>query len=355
MRTESMEFLKKLMTTPSPMGFESAGQKVWCDYAGRYADEVRTDSYGNAVAVLNAAGDPKVMLDGHADEIGLIVKHIDDKGFIYFQQIGKVDPGQVRGKRVNIHTAKGAVRGVIGAAAIHLRERGAEPTVPKMHESFIDIGAKDRKDAEKRVAVGDPVTFVDDFEIFHGSIAAGRGFDDRAGTWAVIEALRMAAAKRKQLKCAIYATSSNHEEGGTLAGAAMQTFNIRPDLAVVVDLGFATDMPDVKNARHGEIKMSKGPTVTIGRENHPALVQRLRTVAEKKKIKLQTETFAGKTNSQAIFHRLGGIPSAILGIPSRYVHTTVEMLDLKDVQQTADLLAAFCLDIKKGERFKIKI
>ncbi len=355
MRTESLEFLRELLRTPSPMGFESRGQKVWCDYAKRYADEVRTDAYGNAVAVLNPGGDPKIMLDGHADEIGLMVKYIDKDGFIYFQQIGKPDPGEVRGKRVDIHTAKGAVRGVIGAAAIHLRPRDKEPKNPKMHESFIDIGVSDRKAAERKVAVGDPITFVDDFEIFSGTIAAARAFDDRAGTWAVIEALRMAAAKRKQLKCAVYASSSTHEEGGTLAGAAMQTFNIKPDLAIVVDLGFATDMPDVKTARHGEIKMGKGPTVTIGRENHPVLVQRIRDVAKKKKIKLQTETFAGKTNSQAIFSKLGGVPSAILGVPSRYVHTTVEMLDLKDLQQTADLLTAFCLDIKKGERFKVKV
>ena len=355
MREESLDFLKKLLTAPSPMGFESRGQKVWCDYAKKYADEVTTDAYGNAVAVLNPGGSPKVMLDGHADEIGLMVKHIDKDGFIYFQRIGMVDPAQVRGKRVNIHTAKGTVRGVIGAAAIHLRPRDKEPKSPKMHESFIDIGVKDQKAAEKKVSVGDPVTFVDDFEIFNGSIAAARGFDDRAGTWVVIEALRMLASKRKQLKCAVYASSTIHEEGGTLAGASMLTHSIKPDLAVVVDLGFATDMPDVKNARHGEVKMGGGPTVTIGRENHPVLVERLCAVAKTKKIKLQTETFAGKTNTQAIFSKLGGIPSAILGIPSRYVHTTVEMLDLKDLQRAADLLTAFCIDIKKGEKFKVKV
>ena len=355
MRKESLEFLKELLNTPSPMGFESRGQKVWCDYARQYADEVHTDAYGNSVAILNPGGDPKVMLDGHADEIGLMVKHIDDNGFVYFQRIGMVDPSLVRTKRVDIHTAKGAVRGVVGAVPFHYKENAKDQKPPKMHESYIDIGAKDRKAAERKVSVGDPITFVDDFEIFSGTIAAARAFDDRAGTWAVIEALRMAASKRKQLKCAIYASSSNQEEGGGLAGAAMQTFNIKPDLAIVVDLGFATDMPDVKNARHGEIKMGKGPTVTIGRENHPALVERLRAVAKKKKIKLQTETFGGKSNSLAVFSQLGGVPSAILGIPSRYVHTTIEMLDLKDLQQAADLLTAFCLDIKKGERFKVKI
>ena len=355
MRKESLDFLKELMITPSPMGFESRGQKVWCDYAKRYADEVRTDAYGNAVAVLNPGGNPKVLLDGHADEIGLMVKHIDDKGFIYFQRIGMVDPSQVRGKRVNIHTASGTVRGVIGALAIHLRPRDKEPDTPKMHESFIDIGVKDRKEAEKKVSIGDPITFVDDFEMLGGTTAIGRGFDNRAGTWAVLEAIRVLSAKKKLLKCAVYATSSIHKESGTLAGAAMQTYSIRPDVALAVDMAFATDMPDVKNVRHGDIKIGHGPTVTIGRENHPVLVQRLRAVAKKSKINLQTETFAFKTNSQAIFKELGGVPTAIVGIPSRYIHTTVEMVNLKDLQKTADLLAEFCLDIKKAERFMVKI
>ncbi len=353
MRKESLEFLEELLNTPSPTGFESRGQKVWCDYARQFADEVRTDAYGNSVAILNPDGDPKVMLDGHADEIGLMVKHIDDDGFIYFQRIGMVDPSLVRTKRVDIHTEKGVVRGVVGAVPFHYKgdAKGSKP--PKMHESYIDIGAKDRKAAEKRVSVGDPITFVDGFEIIHGSRITARGLDDRGGTWAIIEALRIAATKRKHLKCAIYATASNHEEGGTLAGATMHTYNIKPDLALAVDLFFAGDVPDVDKKQYGEVKLGSGPTVSRGQENHPALVQRLRKVAKAKKINLQTTTFGGKTNALAVFSKQGGIPTVRVGIPTRYIHTTVETLDLKDLQQTADWLAAFCLDIKKGERFKV--
>ena len=353
MRKESLEFLKELLNTPSPMGFESRGQKVWCDYARQYADEVHTDAYGNSVAILNPGGDPKVMLDGHADEIGLMVKHIDDNGFVYFQRIGMVDPSLVRTKRVDIHTAKGAVRGVVGAVPFHYKENAKDQKPPKMHESYIDIGAKDRKAAERKVSVGDPITFVDDFEIFSGTIAAARAFDDRAGTWAIIEALRLAAAKRKQLKCAVYATASNHEEGGTLGGAAMHTYNIKPNLALIVDLFFATDVPDIDKKQYGEVKLGGGPTVSVGQENHLPLVQRLRAVAKAKKINLQTTTFGGTTNALAVFSKQGGIPTVRVGIPTRYIHTTVETLDLKDLQQTADWLAAFCLDIKKGERFKV--
>src|ERR1017187_3631352 len=141
MRKESLEFLKQLLTTASPSGYEAANQRIWLEYAEQFADEVRTDAYGNAMAVLNPGGDPKIILDGHVDEIGLMIKHIDDKGFIYFQRIGGVDPALIRSKRVSIHTADGVVRGVIGATAIHLQDKDKDPKVPKMHELFIDIGA----------------------------------------------------------------------------------------------------------------------------------------------------------------------------------------------------------------------
>ena len=354
MRTESLDFLKQLLTTPTPSGYESPGQRIWCEYARRYADEVHTDSYGNAVAVLHPAGDPKIIFDGHIDELGLMVKHIDDKGFIYFQRIGGVDPALVRGKRVNIHAAGGIVKGVVGATAYHLQEREKEPKVPKMHECFIDIGAKNGKDARKRVAVGDPVTFVDDFEMLDAHIAVARAFDNRVGVWAAIEALR--AAKEGKLACSIHACSSIQEEVGCF-GAAMNVFNINPHAAVAVEVTHATDTPGVDVKQHGEVKMSQGPTISIGREHHPVLVERLRNVAKKKKIKVQTETFSltGGTDAMAIFNKQGGVPAALVSVPNRYMHTTVEMLDLRDLQNAVDLLAAFAMDIKKGERFKVKV
>ena len=356
MRNESLEFLKQLLTTPSPSGYESAGQRIWCDYARQFADEVHTDAYGNAVAVLNPGGDPKVMLDGHADELGLMIKHIDDKGFIFFQRIGGVDPALVRGKRVNIHTPKGIVRGVVGATAIHLQERDKEKKAPKMHECFIDIGAKDAKAARRRVSVGDPVTFVDDFELLDGNIGVARAFDNRVGTWTVIEALRMAATGRAKLKCAIYACSSIQEETG-LNGAQMQVVNVRPDAALAVDVTHATDSPAIDVKQHGEVKMGDGPTIAVGRENHPEITKRLRKVAKQKKIKIQTETFSltGGTDAWAIWTKNGGVPATIVSIPNRYMHTTVEMLDLRDAQHTAELVAAFCTDLKKGERFKVEV
>ena len=354
MQKESLEFLKKLLSTPAPSGCETACQRLWCDYARNFADEVRTDAYGNAIAVLNPNGDPKIMLDGHVDEIGLIVKHIDEKGFIYVQRIGGVDPALIRGKRVNIHTARGVVRGVVGATAIHLQEREKEPKPPKMHQIHIDIGAKDSAAAAKRVAVGDAITFVDDFELLDGHIAVARAFDNRAGTWAVIEALRIASAGKP--KAAIFACSSIQEETG-LHGATMQVANVRPDAAIAVEVTHATDTPDINVKQHGEIKLGAGPTVSIGRENHPLVVARLRAIARRKKIRLQAETFSvtGGTDAYAIWTKNGGVPSAILGVPNRYMHSTVEMLDLRDLAATAELTAAFCLDLKKGERFRVKV
>ena len=354
MRSESLEFLRKLLTTPSPSGYESAGQRIWCDYARQFADEVRTDSYGNAVAILNPSGNPKVMIDGHVDEIGLMVKHIDDKGYVYVQRIGGVDPALVRGKRVNIHAAKGVVRGVIGATAIHLRDKDKEAKPPLMHEVFIDIGSPTRKAAEKKVAVGDPITFVDDFEMLDANIAVARAFDNRIGTWVAIEALRM--AKEHGVKCAVYAASSVQEETG-LNGAQMQVVKLAPDVAIAVDVTHATDSPGIDLKLHGEVKLGKGPTFSIGRENHPVLLERLRQVAKKKKIAYQTETFSltGSTDAFVFWTRNGGIPSAIVSVPNRYMHSTVELLDLRDAQKTAELLAAFCGDVKKGERFVVKV
>jgi endoglucanase len=354
MRKESLEFLKELLAAPTPSGYESPGQRIWCQYARQVADEVRTDAYGNAVAVLNPQADPRIMVDGHVDEIGLIVKYIDDKGFIYFQRIGGVDPALVRGKRVNIHTAKRIVHGVIGAVPIHLQERGKEPKVPKMHECFIDIGARDKAEAMERVAVGDPITFVDDFEMLDKNIAVARAFDDRAGSWTVIEALRLAAHGRPA--CAVYACNSIQEEVGG-AGAAMNVFNLNPHAAIAVDVTHATDSPGIDAKEHGEIKLGGGPSVWIGRECHPVLVERIRSVARHKRIKLQTEAFSltGGTNAMVMHNKQGGIPSAVLGPPTRYLHTTVELMDLRDLERTAELLAAVVLDVKKGERFKVKV
>ncbi len=354
MRKESRQFLEELLATPTPSGSEAPGQRLWCDYARQFADEVVTDSYGNAVAMLNPKGKPKIMLDGHVDEIGLMVKYIDEKGFVYFQRVGGVSPALVPAKRVAIHTPKGVVRGVVGATAIHLQDRGKDPKVPKMHELFIDIGAGDGKEAKKRVAVGDPITFVEGFEMLTEHVAVARAFDNRAGTWAVIEALRL--AKGAGATCCVCACSSIQEETG-LNGAKMQVFNVKPDAGIAVDVTHATDTPGIDAKQHGEVKMGDGPTVSVGRENHPVLVERLRKVARRKRIKIQTEAFSltGGTDAYAMWTANGGVPSAVVSIPNRYMHSTVETLDLRDLQKTAELLGGFCADLEKTDKFAVNV
>lgn len=354
MRKESMEFLESLLSAPSPSGYEVPGQKLWCEYAAKYADEVTTDSYGNAIAVLNPGADTRIMIDGHADEIGLMIKHIDDNGFIFFQRVGGVSPALVSGKRVNIHTDNGIVRGVVGATPIHLQSRDKEPKMPKMHEVFIDIGAANGKAARKKVSVGDIITFVDDFEMLNKNIAVGRAMDNRIGTWVAIETLRTAKALKP--KCAIYACSSIQEEVG-LHGAHMNVYNVKPHAAIAVDVTPATDSPGIDVKQFGEVKLGKGPTVEIGRENHPVLVERLSKIAAAKKIDVQKVAFSqcGGTDALAIFKAMGGVPSAVVSIPNRYTHSTVEMVDLRDVEAAVKLLTGFMVSVKKGERFAVKV
>ncbi len=356
MKKQSLEFLKELLTTPSPSGFEAQNQRIWVREAKKIADEVHTDAYGNATAILNPQAKSKILIEGHVDEIGLMVKHIDSNGFVYFQRIGGVNPAMVQGKRVSIHTANGIVRGVAGATAIHLTDKSKDQKVPKMHELFIDIGASDDKEAKKRVAVGDPITFVDDFEMLSDHVAVARAFDNRAGIWVALETLRKVKNSKTKPQCALYACSAIQEETG-LNGARMLAVSSQPDLAIAIDVTHATDSPGIDVKQHGEVKLGQGPTISLGRENHPVLTRRLRDVAQSKKIKHQIETFSltGGTDAYAYWTQNGGVPAAIVSIPNRYMHSTVETVDLRDLDAIVDLLAAFVLDIKKDESFDVKL
>ncbi len=356
MRKQSLDFLKALLTTDSVSGFEPKAQKLFLDYVKPFADKIETDAYGNARAILNPGGSTTVMLDGHIDELGMIVNYIDDKGFITVQRIGGIDAAQMPARRVNIHTAKGVIRGVVGAMAVHLQDREKAKTPPKMHEVFVDIGAKDGKAAKAKVAIGDLVTFVDDMFELDKNILAARALDNRIGVWVAAEVLRMASKKKGTLNACIVAASSIQEETGC-NGAQMQVAAVKPDVAIAIDVTHATDTPGIDVKLHGEVKLGHGPTYTIGRENHPVLIERLKKVAAKNKIPTQVETFSltGGTDAQAMWTKNGGTPACIISPPCRYMHSTVETMDLRDLQLTADWLTAFCCDLKKNEKFKVKI
>jgi endoglucanase len=356
MRTESLDFLKRLVNTPSPSGNELRGQRVWLDYAKQFADETYWDAYGNCVAVLNKGGGPRLMLAGHADEIAMAVNFITKEGFIHVRKVGGIDPAIMRGQRVNIHTKGGDVRGVIGNVAPHLTKQEGDRKVPKMEDLFIDIGVSKREEAAKIVHIGDPITLVDEFEVLRGDVVIARAFDNRIGTFSVIETLRLLKENGKKLSAEVCAVSNIMEEVGLL-GARQIAYSLQPDVALVVDVTHATDYPTVSQAAHGDVKLGHGPAITHGGCNHPEVIARLEAVAKQQKIKLQHEAMSNSsgTDTDVIFWTRGGIPSGLISLPNRYMHSPVEVVSLKDLDQIPQLMAGFALSLKKGEQFKVKI
>lgn len=356
MREASLNFLRTLVNTPSPVGYETRGQRVWLDYAGQFADETFSDAYGNCVAVLNKGGSPRLMLAGHADEIAMAVNYIDENGYVYVRRMGGVDAAITRAQRVVIHGRNGPVRGVVGNVAPHLRKEEKEPKPPQIHELFIDIGVSKRAEAEKLVRIGDPVTLADEFEMLRGDLAVARAFDNRVGTFAVAETLRLLRESGTKLRAEVCAVSNVQEEVGLL-GARQIAYSLKPDVALVVDVTHATDYPTVNKQQHGEVKLGGGPVLMRGGCNHPEVVARLEAVARAQKIPLQYEATSGASNTDAdvIFWTRGGIPCGLVSLPNRYMHSPVEMVSLKDLEQIPRLLAAFALSLKPGAEFKVRI
>jgi putative aminopeptidase FrvX len=356
MREPSLNFLRTLVNTPSPVGHETRGQRVWLDYAKKFADETFSDAYGNCVAVLNKGGSPRLMLAGHADEIAMAVNYIDDNGYLYVRKMGGVDAAITKAQRVTIHTRRGGVRGVVGNVAPHLTRQEGDPKPPKIHDLFIDIGVNSRQDAEKLVRIGDPITLVDEFELLRNNLAISRAFDNRIGTWSVIEALRLLKESKTKFAPEVCAVSNVQEEVGLL-GARQIAYSLKPDIALVVDVTHATDYPTVSKQQHGDTRIGAGPAITHGGCNHPDVVARIEAVAKAKKIPLQHEAMSSTsgTDTDVIFWTRGGIASALISLPNRYMHSPVEVVSLKDLELIPQLLAGFALSLKKGEQFKVKI
>lgn len=357
MRDESLKFLGKLLNTPSPPGYEARGQRVWLDYVTQYAEETFTDAYGNAVAVLNKGGSPRVMLAGHADEIAMTVNYIDPEGYVYVRKLGGIDPAIMKAQRITIHNKRGAVEGVVGNLAPHLTKGEGDRKQPKMEDLFIDIGVKNRKEAEGLIQVGDPVTLVDEFELLRNDLAVARAFDNRIGTFSVAEALRLLSEqKKRKIHAEVCAVSNTMEEVGAL-GARQIAYTLKPDVAIVVDVTHATDYPGVSKIKHGDIKLGEGPALTHGGPCHPQVVTRLEEIAAKKRIKIQHETVSSTsgTDADVIFWTRGGIPSALLSLPNRYMHSPVELVSLKDLKQIPELMAEFVWSLKEGEQFRVQI
>jgi len=350
MRKESFEFLKRLMTTPSPSGFEQAAQEVCREYVAPYVDKVYKDVHGNQFAVRNEGAALRVMLDAHVDEVGLMVKHIDDKGFISFDSIGGVDSAILGCQRVKVLGAKGAVPGVIGRKPPHVTEDDERGKALKMHELWIDIAAKSKKDAGKYVAVGDPIVIdVPFIEMANGSVCA-RGFDDRMGAFVILEAMRLLADR--DIDCAVYCVTAVQEEVGC-RGARTAAYGVHPDVALAVEFGWSTDHPSMDVKQFGERRIGKGPLISRGPNINPTIEKQLRSVADKKKIPYQIvpEPRGTPTDANPIQLTRGGVATALIRVPGRYIHSPVEVMRLRDAEFAAKLIAEWVAMLKPGMDF----
>jgi len=339
MNETSREFLERLLSTPSPSGYETNGQRVWIDYVSEFADEVWTDDYGNAVAVHEGSGDgPEIAFGGHADEIGFIVRDIDDSGFLRISRIGGSDRTVSQGQHVTVHTDGEPVQGVIGQTAIHLRDVGKEE-YDDIAEQFVDVGATSQEEAEALVEVGDPITFSTELFELNGTRLSARGMDNRVGTWSAAEGLRHAV--ENDVDATVYAVSTVQEEVG-IKGAQMVGFDLDPDAAIAVDVTHATDNPDVKGKHKGPVELGAGPVVSRGSANHPKVVDLARQAAEGADVDIQLQATGTRTgtDADAFYTSRNGIPSLNIGIPNRYMHTPVEVIDTEDLDGVAALLGA---------------
>jgi putative aminopeptidase FrvX len=348
-------FLRRLLDTPSPSGYETAGQRVWVDYVSEFADDVRTDAYGNAIAVYEGGdADPtEIAFGGHADELGFVVTAITDDGFLRVRPLGGVDQTVTEGTQIEVHTDEGTVNGVVGQTAVHLREHGDDEAAD-VTEQHVDVGAEDGDQARDLVEVGDPATLAAGVHDLADTRLAGRALDNRTGSWVAAEALRRAT--ERDADATVYAVNTVQEEvGGN--GASMVAFDVDPDVAVVVDVTHAADNPTYPSSQASEVELGAGPTVTRGGSSHAEVARAIRDAADAESIDVQLEAMSVTTGTDAdtVFSERSGIPTVALGIPNRYMHTPAEVVDTDDMEDAADLLAAFAVREADRESFAVDV
>jgi tetrahedral aminopeptidase len=344
MQDSSLAFLKDLLHTPSASGFERAIQDVVRTFAKQYADEVRTDRHGNVIAVLHPGGQPRIMLAGHCDQIALMVQHIDENGYLYIQPIGGWDMQILLGQNLTVWTAGGPVVAVVSRRAPHLLTAEERNKVPLFTDIWVDIGAKDQKEAESVVAPGDSVTFELGCKEMRNNYLTSPGLDDKVGVWTVMEALRLMHGR--PLEASVYCVSTVQEEIG-LRGAITSSYGIHPTIGIAVDVCHATDTPGNDKKLLGDTKLGAGPAVFRGPNINPHVFDRLRDVARSQEIPVQPRGVprATGTDANAIQLSRDGVAAGLVGIPNRYMHSPVEVVSLDDLERAARLLAEFCLSV----------
>lgn len=356
MNKESKQFLKNFLGSCAPSGFEEPAQKIWVDRTTKYADTIRRDVMGNAIAVLNPNEDFKVMLAGHCDEIGFIITYVNKEGFIYFEPLGGIDKTTIPGSEVWIHTDKGIVKGIIGKKAIHLQESSERGKVSKIKDSYIDIGAKNDKDAFKKVEIGNPITFKPNYLELGNGLISSKACDNRVGGFVISEVIKILSTKKNQLKVGVYATSTVQEETG-LRGATTGAFGVNPNVGFAVDVTFSSDTPGAEKTTLGEVSLGNGSVIHPGCASNRKLYKLIQKVAKKNKIKYQVQTSGDPygTDTAVIQLNREGVATLLISLPNRYMHTQVEVVSLKDLENTAKLIAETILELKPTMSFIPKV
>jgi endoglucanase len=350
MDDRAFDFLSDLLTSPSPSGYEQPVQTVVRNYVGAFADDVKTDWHGNVIAAVNPAGAPRIMLAGHCDQIGLMVKHIDERGFVWVDSIGGWDIQMLVGQDVVVWGQNGAVPGVIARKPIHLLSQDDRKKVPELKDLWIDIGVKDREEARQVVAVGDPVTFELGMRKLRNNLVAAPGMDNKVGAWVVVSALQLVAAARPH--AAVFAVSTVQEEIG-LRGAQTSAFSIDAQVGIAVDVTHATDCPTLDVKQYGDINLGEGPVLYRGPNVNPAVHSKLVQLAGEAKIPFQIGGLSRAASNDANVMQItrGGLATGIVAIPNRYMHSPVELVSLTDLENAARLIADFCLSISRDTDF----
>jgi endoglucanase len=344
MHDASFAFLKNLLQTPSPSGYEQRIQEVVRAWARPLADELRTDLHGNVIAALNPEGSPRIMLAGHCDQLALMVEHIDSDGFLYVQPMGGWDMQSLLGHRLCVWTNTGPISAVVSRKAPHILTAEEKKKIPEFTDIWIDIGAKDRAEAESLVALGDTITVELSCQELRNNHFTSPGCDDKVGVWTVMETLRLLHGK--PLQAAVFCVSTVQEEIG-LRGATTSAYGIHPTVGIAVDVCHATDTPGNEKKQLGETKLNAGPVVFRGPNINPHVHDRLVAAAKSKEITIQTRGVpkATGTDANAIQLAREGVATGLVSIPNRYMHSPVEVVSLKDLDNAAKLLAEFCLSV----------
>jgi putative aminopeptidase FrvX len=352
LKKSSISFLEQYLNNASPTGYEAAGQKLWMDYVRPYVDTFITDTYGTAVGIINPDAPYKVVIEGHADEISWYVNYITDNGLIYVIRNGGSDHQIAPSKRVNIHTKNGIVKGIFGWPAIHTRNRDKEEN-PKIDNLFIDIGCDTKEQVDKKgVHVGCVITYPDEFMILNDDKFVCRAIDNRMGGFMIAEVARLLHENKKKLPFGLYITNSVQEEVG-LRGAEMITKTIKPNVAIVTDVCHDTSTPMINQKIEGETKIGKGPVITYAPAVQNNLRELILNTAEENKIPFQrlASSRVTGTDTDAFAYSNGGVASALISLPLRYMHTTVEMVHRDDVENVIKLIYETLLKMENNETF----